>query len=71
MCMAVLTDRAQEYASVVDVCLGNDKCPGVTVWGFDDYHSWIPGVFAGEGAACLYNFDLSPKPAFYSVQNAL
>lgn len=39
--------------------------------GFGDYFSWIPGVFAGFGAADLYGFDWKPKPAFYSVQQTL
>ncbi|ORX38166.1 xylanase [Kockovaella imperatae] len=63
--------QAKDYAQVVSVCLNNTKCPGVTVWGFADYFSWIPGVFAGYGAADLYGFTYQPKPAFYAVQDTL
>lgn len=41
------------------------------VGGFDDFHSWIPGVFAGYGAATLYDFDYKPKPVFDAVSEAL
>lgn len=61
--------RANDYADVVQACLANARCPGVTVWGFGDSFSWIPGTFPGEGAADLYDFDLKPKPAFESVKN--
>lgn len=75
-------DRANDYAFVVQTCLDNGNCPGVTVCesyfvslltkgGFGDIFSWIPGVFAGFGAADLYDFDFKPKPAFSSVQATL
>ncbi|MGW2155424.1 endo-1,4-beta-xylanase [Nonomuraea sp. NPDC001699] len=28
-----------------------------------DRHSWVPGWFDGEGAACLLDDRLTPKPA--------
>jgi endo-1,4-beta-xylanase len=65
------SSRADNYATVVQACLDNGNCPGVTVWGFDDGHSWIPGVFAGQGDANLYDFNYQPKPAYYSTLAAL
>ncbi|GFZ42725.1 1,4-beta-D-xylan xylanohydrolase [Saitozyma sp. JCM 24511] len=63
--------QADNYATVVQACLDNGNCPGVTVWGFDDGHSWIPGVFKGQGDANLYDFNYQPKPAYYSTLAAL
>jgi endo-1,4-beta-xylanase len=39
--------------------------------GFGDETSWVPGVFAGEGAATIKDFDYKPKPAYFSIQDAL
>lgn len=39
--------------------------------GFGDAYSWVPEVFKGYGAACLYDMDLKPKPAFTSSLAAL
>nr|AHL20248.1 GH10 xylanase [Papiliotrema flavescens] len=63
--------QSKDYAYVVKTCVDEPKCPGITIWGFDDFHSWIPGVFAGYGAATLYDFDYQPKPAFNGVKDAL
>jgi endo-1,4-beta-xylanase len=45
--------------------------PLTVTGGFDDFHSWIPGVFAGFGAASLYGLDYEPKPALQAVHNVL
>lgn len=63
--------EAKDQSYVVQTCLENDRCPGVTVWEFSDAVSWIPGVFAGYGAACLYGLEYQKKPAFYSVLDTL
>lgn len=36
----------------------------------DDY-SWVPSTFSGQGAALLFDSEKQPKPAYYSVANAL
>jgi endo-1,4-beta-xylanase len=39
--------------------------------GFGDETSWVPGVFPGEGAANVYDFDYQPKPAYYALADTL
>lgn len=68
---AKLTTRAKDYASVTQTCLDNKLCPGITLWGFGDETSWVPGVFAGQGAATIKDFDYKPKSAYYSIQSTL
>ena len=43
----------------------------MTVRGFTDKYSWVPTVFPGEGAACLYDENLVPKAAYGAVLAAL
>ncbi|KUI65033.1 Endo-1,4-beta-xylanase 1 [Cytospora mali] len=68
---AEIEQQATDYVSVVDACLQVDGCVGITVWDFDDKYSWIPSTFSGEGQACLYDENLSKKPAWTSVSSAL
>ncbi|KAK3109710.1 hypothetical protein LTR53_016733, partial [Teratosphaeriaceae sp. CCFEE 6253] len=46
-------------------CLAVKRCVGMTTWGVSDEYSWIPGVFAGEGAALMWNETYAKKPAYY------
>jgi endo-1,4-beta-xylanase len=39
--------------------------------GVSDKYSWIPGVFAGEGAALLFDEDFQKKPAYYAMLQVL
>lgn len=63
--------QAEDYATVVGACLAVDRCVGVTIWDFSDGHSWIPGVFPGEGAALIYDEDYEKKPSYHSVFETL
>ncbi|RBM20211.1 endo-1,4-beta-xylanase [Streptomyces sp. PT12] len=66
-----LARQATQFGQVVGYCLAVDGCSGVTVWGISDADSWIPDVFPGEGAACLWDDNLNPKPAYNGVLTAL
>jgi endo-1,4-beta-xylanase len=62
-----LAKQADYYRQVFDACLTQRHCVGVTVWGFSDKYSWVPGFFTGEGAACLFDEAFHPKPAYNAV----
>lgn len=66
-----IEQQATDYANVVSACLQVDGCIGITVWDFYDKYSWIPSTFDGEGEACLYDENLSKKPAWTSVSSVL
>jgi endo-1,4-beta-xylanase len=68
---ANLQQQATDFGNVVRDCLGVSRCVGVSQWGVDDGHSWIPGAFAGFGAATLYDNNFQPKPAFNATLSAL
>lgn len=62
--------QADYYRRLVDACLAVDGV-SVTVWGFTDAHSWVPGVFPGEGAATPSDEQYRRKPAYFAVRDAL
>ncbi|MFI6930746.1 endo-1,4-beta-xylanase [Streptomyces sp. NPDC050287] len=66
-----LQQQATDFSTVVRDCLAVSRCVGVSQWGVDDGHSWIPGTFPGYGAATLYDGNYQPKPAYYSALSAL
>lgn len=68
---AAIEQQATDYTSVVEACLQVEGCVGVTVWDFYDKFSWVPSTFSGAGEACLYDENLSKKPAWTSISSAL
>ncbi|WP_231648110.1 endo-1,4-beta-xylanase [Saccharothrix sp. NRRL B-16348] len=67
---AKLAQQARDYTAVVNACLAVARCVGITTWGLSDNHSWIPGVFPGEGAALPFDGNLQPKPAYDAMVSA-
>jgi endo-1,4-beta-xylanase len=68
---AKLAQQATDYQNVVRACLAVDGCSSITVWQVSDRESWVPGVFAGQGAALLYDEQRAEKPAFAAALAAL
>ncbi|MFF4904335.1 endo-1,4-beta-xylanase [Streptomyces sp. NPDC001260] len=68
---AELAQQAADFKSVVAACVAVTRCAGVTVWGFADSDSWVPGTFPGYGAATPYDDNYAPKPAYYAIVEAL
>ncbi|WP_406159723.1 endo-1,4-beta-xylanase [Streptomyces canus] len=66
-----LAQQAADYKAVMNACVAVARCAGVTVWGFTDSDSWIPGTFPGEGAATPYDENYAPKPAYHAIAAAL
>jgi len=63
----LLAQQATDYQTVVSACNAVEKCIGITVWDFTDKFSWIPGTFAGQGAACPWDENLILKPAYDAI----
>ncbi|MFJ8822815.1 endo-1,4-beta-xylanase [Streptomyces sp. NPDC102467] len=66
-----LAEQADWYGRITDACLAVRRCVGITLWGYSDRHSWIPGVFPSEGAALPWDEDLRRKPAYDAIRTAL
>ena len=60
-----------EYSQMLQAALAVPECISFTVWGFGDTDSWVPGTFAGEGYAAIYDVNLNPKPAYFGLQQDL
>jgi endo-1,4-beta-xylanase len=65
-----LAQQAEDYAEVVTACMNVPACEGITVWGISDRDSWVPGVFPGQGAACVWDESYQPKPAYDGMLTA-
>jgi endo-1,4-beta-xylanase len=66
-----LQTQAQTYQRFLTICLQNPGCTAFQTWGFTDKHSWIPGTYAGFGAALPFDQNYQPKPAVNSILSAL
>jgi endo-1,4-beta-xylanase len=66
-----LATQADYFRGMLNSCQAVRRCVSFTVWGFDDQHSWVPGVFAGEGAATPFDESYRPKPAYFALRDAL
>ncbi|KAK7444076.1 hypothetical protein VKT23_015474 [Stygiomarasmius scandens] len=67
----MLDQQQQDYQTVVSACMAVEQCVGVTMWGFTDKYSWIPGTFSGMGAALPWDEDFQTKPAYDGIVAAL
>ncbi|MPY58279.1 endo-1,4-beta-xylanase [Streptomyces spongiae] len=66
-----LATQASYFRRLLDACLGARSCTSFTVWGYSDKYSWVPGVFAGQGAATLMDEEFARKPAYGTVREGL
>jgi endo-1,4-beta-xylanase len=63
--------HTQYYDAMLKACLMVRSCISFTVWGFGDADSWVPGFFTGEGYAGIYDVNLQPKAAYFTMQDDL
>jgi endo-1,4-beta-xylanase len=66
-----LQKQAEIYRDYLSVCLSVSSCKAFLTWGFTDKYSWIPGRFAGTGAALPFDESYRPKPAFGALLDVL
>jgi len=68
---AKLSTQATYYTNVINACKAVPRCNQITIWGFTDKFSWVPGTFSGQGAALPYDENYNPKPAYNAINTAL
>ncbi|TFK34282.1 endo-1,4-beta xylanase [Crucibulum laeve] len=64
---ALLEQQKKDYKTVIEACKAVPRCVGVTVWDWTDKFSWVPGTFAGQGAACPWDENFVKKPAYLGI----
>ncbi|KAG6816836.1 hypothetical protein H0H87_002485 [Tephrocybe sp. NHM501043] len=62
-----LAQQKKDYEYVIASCKAVKGCIGVTIWDYSDKYSWVPGVFAGEGAPLPWDENLEKKPAYDGI----
>src|SRR6185312_17288779 len=60
-----------EFDQMMKACLAVRQCISFTIWDVNDSNSWVPGVFAGEGYATIYDVNYQPKQAYTDLQTDL
>jgi endo-1,4-beta-xylanase len=68
---AQLALQADNYRKLIHLCLENPNCKTFITWGFTDLYSWIPSSMAGYDHALLFDKNLAPKPAYFTILNEL
>jgi endo-1,4-beta-xylanase len=63
--------QAQGFNVLLQGCLLAPRCVSFTLWGFTDKYNWVPGVFAGQGAATPLDENFGQKPAWSALKNTL
>jgi endo-1,4-beta-xylanase len=66
-----LKAQAVVYRGFMQLALATPSCQTFMMWGFSDKYSWIPQQFPGEGAACIYDENFQPKPAYTALLDVL
>ncbi len=68
---AKIQAQAQGFNVLLQGCLLAPRCVTFTLWGFTDKYNWVPGVFAGQGAATPLDENFGQKPAWSALKNTL
>lgn len=66
-----LAQQVLDYEKTFNACFQVARCVGITMWGFTDKYSWIPGTFTGMGSAHIFDDDYNKKPSYVAVDNIL
>ncbi len=66
-----LAIQARRYLRAVQTCLDVPACRSITVWGVEDGHTWIDGLFGAGQDPLLFDAAGQPKPAFFAVAAGL
>jgi len=66
-----LSQQAEIFGRVFEVCYQNPMCEAFVVWGATDRQSWIPGYTGNPDMPLLFDEDGKPKPAYQAIMQIL
>ncbi|SHK04781.1 endo-1,4-beta-xylanase [Tangfeifania diversioriginum] len=70
----MLQRQGEKYRKIAEMyrdIVPENQQYGITVWGFNDRTSWIPGFFGMKDWPTLYDENLQKKPAYYGFKEGL
>ncbi|HKL34350.1 MAG TPA: endo-1,4-beta-xylanase [Tangfeifania sp.] len=70
----MLQQQGEKYRKIAEMyreIVPENQQYGITVWGFNDRTSWIPGFFGMKDWPTLYNEKLQRKPAYSGFKEGL
>jgi endo-1,4-beta-xylanase len=60
--------QGKYYARLIEACMSNPLCKGVSFWGFSDGNCWIDHFpLPKPNEPYFFDSEMNPKPAFYEV----
>ncbi len=68
---AKVATQTSHYKAILKGCLAVPACNYITLWGFDDRNSWVPGWFGGEGSATPFDAKYRPKPVWSVIRGLM
>jgi endo-1,4-beta-xylanase len=65
--------QGEFYARILNFCLENPLCVGLTFWGFSDDDCWYDDIpmFMKPNEPYLFDADVHPKPAFHYIHKEI
>lgn len=72
----IARQQANDYRTLITVCLDSDYCNAFVTWGVVDQFSWLRGANLGffnnpSVTPLLFDDNFQPKPAYFAVLQAL
>jgi endo-1,4-beta-xylanase len=61
--------QGELYAEVLNICLDNPLCTGLTFWGFSDNDCWYDDepLFRKPNKPYIFDENMFPKPAYFNI----
>ena len=67
--------QGDQFRKIVEVCLDDPACDGVTLWGLTDGANWMDSVppfkWKSPNAPNVFDEEMRKKPAYFGIKEAL
>ena len=67
--------QGKQYKEIVEICLAEKACKGITFWGLTDKNNWMDAVppfqWKSPNAPNIFDEEMNKKPGYIGVWEAL